>query len=1685
MNNSRRILSAVLLLCLAIAATVVMSSCDIIFGKEPTPEHQHSLSEVAEVAATCTEAGTKAYYTCSGCDKLFADAEGSVEIEAPKVIEASGHDYKKTVYPNSCTEAGYTKYTCFNCDHSYTADEVAEKGHSFTDYKSNNDATCTEDGTKTAKCDDCSETDTKADEGSKKGHTYGDAWVSDENGHWHVCANGCGIKGDEASHTPNIEAATEFDSKFCTVCDFVIQSALGHTTHNYTIPQKDETHHWNKCYGCNEIDEKIAHDYEENIVENATCTESGSKTLTCDCGHSKSETIPALSHEEQLHDAKAPTCTEIGWNAYVTCSRCDYSTYEAIPATDHDYKATVTAPTCEAQGYTTYVCGNDESHTYVDNYVDALGHSYGEWTVATNPTYDVEGALSGVCGVCSDVETKNIGVISADNDFTLVFTGVLSRWQYAIDGQTFTFDITENAVTTDYLYGLESFYIGTNASGSMIFKSGYKHTNATQPKYGCCFMDGSGKTYTTTVVVPETISVTLLVKAARNKALTYSDTFSSLTVNGEAAAIINTTSATLNFADWHEHNYYEIATIVLEKGTNVIEFKSKANTNFAGIGFKATKEVHMHTDVIDPAVAPTCSGEGKSEGLHCSTCNAVIVAQESVAATGHINAWTHTMTTIPTYTAEGLIESVEACTVCGVVNATDSFSVPVINKDTEGYELLVTGVASRWQYTYDGAEFIIDVKETDVIADNYSFGVEAWYTDRNDTGTPIGLEGFKYTTATWNGTNLCYGKAEKTYTTTIVVDKPTAVTLLITAARNKARPYFSDTGAEHVLDWIKVNGSEANVIYDKTAQLSSTSWYGWKTAGVATLFLEEGTNVISFDTSTNTNFQGIGFISTEEIKLAEDSLTLDLMSFNIRTDADSGVKSWAQRKDALIASIIARNPSVVCFQEVKPGQYNDLAAGLTDYTVVWYSRQGENGEGLAIAYKTAEWNEISKQRFWLSETPDVQSKGWDESYYRIAVNVLLQHKTTGQYLNVFTVHLGLTATSQVNGMQLILDEAQKYDYPTFIAGDFNCTDASNTYANTANLYRDTQKYAFVTESDDTFQSWGGKVGDGQDYIIDFCFVSNEHFAALEFDICQDKWGENNANYLSDHYALITKVALLIPHTHNEKVDEAVDADCVNTGLTEGKHCTSCGKILVAQNTVDALGHTEVVDEGTAPTCTATGISDGKHCSVCDEILVSQTVVDALGHDYDNDADESCNRCEFVRDIGCSHANKVAISEAKDATCTEPGNTAGEKCADCGEVFVEQEIFEALGHTEVIDAAVAADCTNTGLTEGSHCSVCNEVLVAQTVVDALGHTNAAAVMENEVAPTFDAAGSFESVTYCSVCNSEISRVTTALPALNFTDYTSATTASGSTVTTTFSYNGVEYSTSIVTDDYLSVDGVLYSRHEMPKLCDGNVTASYDATNGYSYHAASEKMLSGLTIYGQNLTLTGNISIDTASVITITGGNLYIGIDENTVCYLKVKSSVTNSITISEGANRMIQVRAGSTLDMSETTGATAIRLGYSSGGSGTVSKLDVYGTLITNKQISFNRRHELIVREGGSLECGSINNGKYNKIYVYGKMTVNGNVAQTDSASVTVNNGGTLEIAGNLSLKTNTVNVTNGTLTIGGNLTGASTFNVGATGKCYITGTANMAPTVTDGGYALIGGTSYGTAPAASEEEASE
>ncbi len=83
--------------------------------------------------------------------------------------------------------------------------------------------------------------------------------------------------------------------------------------------------------------------------------------------------------------------------------------------------------------------------------------------------------------------------------------------------------------------------------------------------------------------------------------------------------------------------------------------------------------------------------------------------------------------------------------------------------------------------------------------------------------------------------------------------------------------------------------------------------------------------------------------------------------------------------------------------------------------------------------------------------------------------------------------------------------------------------------------------------------------------------------------------------------------------HTVAADEAVAPTCIETGLTQGSHCSVCGKVLIKQEVVKAIGHTLVLDIAAAPTCSKTGLTEGSHCSVCNEIIIPQQVIEKTAH----------------------------------------------------------------------------------------------------------------------------------------------------------------------------------------------------------------------------------------------------------------------------------------------------------------------------------------------------------------------------------------------------------------------------------------------------------------------------------------
>ena len=193
-----------------------------------------------------------------------------------------------------------------------------------------------------------------------------------------------------------------------------------------------------------------------------------------------------------------------------------------------------------------------------------------------------------------------------------------------------------------------------------------------------------------------------------------------------------------------------------------------------------------------------------------------------------------------------------------------------------------------------------------------------------------------------------------------------------------------------------------------------------------------------------------------------------------------------------------------------------------------------------------------------------------------------------------------------------------------------------------------------------------------------------------------KWNDLNNNNTSEQFGFICEIALGNENTcqhpaGNIVTDPGVAPTCTKSGLTAGKHCSACGKVIVAQETIAATGHKAVTVYGYAATCTQPGLTDGSYCSVCGATIVAQTTIPSLGHNWGTG------------------------TVTAPATCTAQG-VKTYKCSRCG--GTKNETISALGHTIVIDHAVAPTYTSTGLTEGKHCSVCGKVIVAQQIIPKL-------------------------------------------------------------------------------------------------------------------------------------------------------------------------------------------------------------------------------------------------------------------------------------------------------------------------------------------------------------------------------
>ena len=269
------------------------------------------------------------------------------------------------------------------------------------------------------------------------------------------------------------------------------------------------------------------------------------------------------------------------------------------------------------------------------------------------------------------------------------------------------------------------------------------------------------------------------------------------------------------------------------------------------------------------------------------------------------------------------------------------------------------------------------------------------------------------------------------------------------------------------------------------------------------------------------------------------NITVPVMTFNIRQSGDQnadgtytldGDNGWHNRKTAVIDYINNSGMDILCLQEVKKVQSQDILPALAShYAGIYQARRNDiaNPEGLMIVYNKNKYEVVSCEYFYLSETPEKMSYGWGARYYRICLKATLRHKATGELVNVFNVHLDHEVeAARDNGLKLVLEKVKAATGHCIVAGDFNTASTSGCYTTIASQMTSCQSIASASQLGITYQGWG-KEDDGFTSPIDFIFAEQNNTVVKSYQICKDTW--KNASgatcYYSDHYAVKSTIEL--------------------------------------------------------------------------------------------------------------------------------------------------------------------------------------------------------------------------------------------------------------------------------------------------------------------------------------------------------------------------------------------------------------------------------------------------------------------------------------------------------------------------------------------------------------------------------
>ncbi len=255
-----------------------------------------------------------------------------------------------------------------------------------------------------------------------------------------------------------------------------------------------------------------------------------------------------------------------------------------------------------------------------------------------------------------------------------------------------------------------------------------------------------------------------------------------------------------------------------------------------------------------------------------------------------------------------------------------------------------------------------------------------------------------------------------------------------------------------------------------------------------------------------------------------------VMTYNIKLDHPKvGPNSWDNRRGLIVSQINFYEPDIFGVQEALPNQMQYLDGILENYNFIGVGRDDgkDEGEYSAIFYKVDLFKVLESNTFWLSETPDEVSMGWDAVCNRICTYALLENRKTKQRFWVFNTHFDhVGKVARMESPKLILkkmDILNRENLPVVLMGDFNLESETEHIQILKNNLFDAKDVSETKPFGPSGTYNGFHFEKPVTRRIDYIFVSKQNISIKKYGVLSDS---KDCKYPSDHLPIIVFIQFI-------------------------------------------------------------------------------------------------------------------------------------------------------------------------------------------------------------------------------------------------------------------------------------------------------------------------------------------------------------------------------------------------------------------------------------------------------------------------------------------------------------------------------------------------------------------------------